>query len=203
MSVSLSRLQVKRSQANLSKECRTSPCYFVLVSYTNVIHFMKYRRLSQEELKDLEQDFINFLASNTVTSEDWVKIKKEFPDRAEKLIEMFSDIVLEKVLTNIAVLEARSKDTVQYVTLDESTMNMVGIKILDNDTIDFRQENSSDEITEKMKKSGGSLQLLSGSRKYEETSQMAKFNMLEGGYGICKDLSLYNTLTELVNQQQA
>lgn len=163
---------------------------------------MKYRRLTQEELKDLEQDFINFLASNTVTSEDWVKIKKEFPDRAEKLIEMFSDIVIEKVLGNIEVLEARSKDTIQYVTMDKTAMKMVGIKILDNDTIDFRQENSSDEITEQMKKSGGSLQLLSGSKELDKSPEMTKFTMLEGGYTICKDLSLYNTLTDLVSQQQ-
>ncbi len=36
---------------------------------------MKYRRLDKEELEELEQEFIKFLAVNTVTADDWAKIQ--------------------------------------------------------------------------------------------------------------------------------
>ncbi len=58
----------------------------------------KYRSLSQEELKPLEEDFIKFLAANTVAAEDWDKIKKDDPKKAEGLVEIFSDIVWDKAL---------------------------------------------------------------------------------------------------------
>ena len=58
---------------------------------------MKYRRLNEAELKDLEQDFIRFLASNQVTADDWKKLKDSKSDQADGLIGLFSDQVFDKV----------------------------------------------------------------------------------------------------------
>ena len=57
---------------------------------------MKYRVLSTKELEPLKDDFIKFLSANTITGEDWAKIKSSKPNQALKLIEVFSDIVWEK-----------------------------------------------------------------------------------------------------------
>ncbi|GIR12148.1 MAG: hypothetical protein CM15mP23_07230 [Cryomorphaceae bacterium] len=59
---------------------------------------MKYRILSSKELEPLKDDFIKFLSANTVTGEDWAKIKSNKPNEALKLVEIFSDIVWEKAL---------------------------------------------------------------------------------------------------------
>mgnify|MGYP001465575203 CR=1 FL=1 len=53
---------------------------------------MKYRILSNKELEPLKDDFIKFLSANTVTGEDWAKIKSNKPNEALKLVEIFSDI---------------------------------------------------------------------------------------------------------------
>ena len=53
---------------------------------------MKYRILSKEELEPLKDDFIKFLSANTITGEDWVKIKAEKPKEANKLLGMFCDL---------------------------------------------------------------------------------------------------------------
>ena len=45
---------------------------------------MKYRRLNESELKDLEQDFIRFLASNQITASDWEKLKGEETEKREE-----------------------------------------------------------------------------------------------------------------------
>ena len=42
---------------------------------------MKYRKLELAELELLRDEFVNFLAANTVTSQDWEKIKVESKDR--------------------------------------------------------------------------------------------------------------------------
>ena len=54
---------------------------------------MKYRPLHPEELENLREDFVQFLAANSIAGDDWVKLKKEMPDQANQLIEMFSDLV--------------------------------------------------------------------------------------------------------------
>ncbi len=52
-------------------------------------------------LEDLKDIFVNFLAANSITFEDWKKIKKNDKERVEELIENFSDVVFEKSLSNI------------------------------------------------------------------------------------------------------
>ena len=59
---------------------------------------MKFRVLTTEELEPLKDDFIKFLSANTITGEDWASIKKNKPEEAETLLEMFCDIVWEKSL---------------------------------------------------------------------------------------------------------
>jgi hypothetical protein len=72
---------------------------------------VKYRRLRKDELEELEGEFIKFLASNTVTADDWVKTKAETPEKAEDLLDVFSDIVFEKILEKVEYLEhKRPKD---------------------------------------------------------------------------------------------
>ena len=66
---------------------------------------MKYRILNSKELEPLKDDFIKFLSANTVTGEDWAKIKSNKPNEALKLIEIFSDIVWERSLEKIKYLE--------------------------------------------------------------------------------------------------
>ena len=62
---------------------------------------MKYRCLTDEELKELEQEFKHFLISNNVYTEEWEKLNKKKDKRVQELVELFSDVVLDKALKNI------------------------------------------------------------------------------------------------------
>ena len=90
---------------------------------------MKYRVLSTKELEPLKDDFIKFLSANTITGEDWAKIKSNKPNQASKLIEIFSDIVWEKSLEKIKYLEHRDDKYLKVFCCGESKMEMVGFKI--------------------------------------------------------------------------
>ena len=97
---------------------------------------MRFRRLTTEELTHLEKEFIEFLVSNTVTAEDWVKLKADSPDNAEELIEMFSDVVLSKVYGKIVLLEKREKNNLLLFKFDGEIVQMLGVSTND-ETIDF------------------------------------------------------------------
>ena len=57
---------------------------------------MKYRCLSREELEDVREDFVKFLASNSITKDDWSRTKQDQPEAAQKMLELFSDIFWER-----------------------------------------------------------------------------------------------------------
>ncbi|NND88198.1 MAG: hypothetical protein HKM28_03010, partial [Flavobacteriaceae bacterium] len=66
---------------------------------------MKYRRLSKEQLNELHPEFINFLATQSITADEWSQIKEKQPEVAELEIDVFSDLVWEGVLQKAEYLE--------------------------------------------------------------------------------------------------
>ena len=64
----------------------------------------KYRLLTQDELTSMEKEFIDYLVLNSIIADDWQKIKAETPEKAEKIIELFSDVVFEKILRSVKYL---------------------------------------------------------------------------------------------------
>ena len=65
---------------------------------------MTYRRLSKEQFEELHEEFIRFLANQSITSEEWTKIKDTSPEVAEQELDVFSDLIwvdlTEKNLVN-------------------------------------------------------------------------------------------------------
>ena len=158
---------------------------------------MKYRRLRKDELEELEAEFVKFLASNTITADDWVKIKAETPEKAEDLLDVFSDIVFEKILEKVEYLEhKRSKDFRIYKFLDDK-IQMVGMYIKGETTLDLTQNESPEKMMQALHASGADVQFISGEKKFKKTKEMEIFQILEEGALISKDPTLFNTLSAL------
>lgn len=98
---------------------------------------MKYRMLNEEERKIFDEDFKAFLITNGVHAEEWAEINEKDVEKATSLVEMFSDLVLEKVYQKIEFIEFRSKDSclVFQCSLDE--MNLISIVSRDEESIDL------------------------------------------------------------------
>ena len=71
---------------------------------------MKYQRLTKEQFEELHQEFVNFLATQTIDKTEWDKIKLEKPEVAEQELDVFSDLIWEGVLTRAEFLENFSKN---------------------------------------------------------------------------------------------
>ncbi|MBW2962532.1 DUF6495 family protein [Mesonia aestuariivivens] len=98
---------------------------------------MKYTRLTKEQLEELHQEFINFLATQSITAEEWQDIKKNKPSVAEDELDVFSDLVWEGVLNQAKFLEHFSKQQLFLFKIGEVKMTLVGVKV-ENETIDIR-----------------------------------------------------------------
>ena len=53
---------------------------------------MKYTRLTKEQFEELNQEFINFLATQSITAKEWKEIKQLKPAVAEDELDVFSAV---------------------------------------------------------------------------------------------------------------
>ncbi len=92
---------------------------------------MKYARLTKEQFEELHQEFINFLATQSITAQEWKQIKTEKPETAEKELDLFSDLIWEGVLMKVEYLEHISPQHLMLFHITEAFMNLIAIKIED------------------------------------------------------------------------
>ncbi|AZQ44458.1 DUF6495 family protein [Nonlabens ponticola] len=161
---------------------------------------MKYRRLTQEQLEELHQEFITFLATQSITGDEWEKIKKEKPQVAEDELDIFSDLVWERVLTSAQYLEHISPQTMNLFELQEKQMSLISI-IVGDDKIDITtstgyqwlQKNLMDE----------EVKIFTANKSYGEDANADKFKLIETGASITKgDLYRYfDDLMEMGNEK--
>ncbi len=158
---------------------------------------MKYRKLNIEELKELEKEFVNFLSSQTITADEWVKIKEEQPDKADGLIDIFSDVVFDKILSKVEYLEhKREKDLRVYRFFDDH-IKMYGIMVKGKNIVDFTRNESPEEMITQLQISGGQVQFFTGEKKYKFSKEKEIFLIMEEGALISKDSTLYDSLKQL------
>jgi len=158
---------------------------------------MKYRRLRNEELKELEKDFVKFLASNHVTADDWVKLKKTDQEKVEELIGIYSDIVFDKVIGNLEYLEFKTPHDIKTFHCQADKMILMGIAISPNAGVDFTQELTAQDMMAILKKSSQEIQIYTAEKGYNNNREKELFQMMESGCLISKDGYLFKALEQL------
>ena len=161
---------------------------------------MKYRRLRHDELHELEPEFIRFLASNTVTADEWEKVKTNQPEQAEKLIELFSDIVFQKTLENIKYLQRRSRTELQTFFCESDKIHLRGLRIEGQSAIDFTKNQSPQEMIQQLQSSAAELQIYRAEKAYAKSREQELFDMMENGCLISKG-EMYQLLDALKNEE--
>jgi len=93
----------------------------------------KYKALNIEELESLEKEFVDFLVLNGIMHDDWVKMKEEDPTAAQKMTELFSDVVWESILRNAKFLDFRSPNSIKCFQCLADKIVLVGVDSTDTD----------------------------------------------------------------------
>src|SRR5687767_4005208 len=138
----------------------------------------KYRLLTAEELEQFQKEFIEFLVVNGIEPERWERLKETDPGSVAKIIELFSDVILESVLRKVKFIQIKSKAYVQAIQcLDDK---MVCVAIEDS----AKREGKTEE---------GGLSLYKSERFYNGSREHDLFEMLQRGYEI-SDGDLFHKL---------
>ena len=144
---------------------------------------MKYTRLTKEQLEELHQEFINFLATQSITAEEWDTIKKSKPRVAEEELDVFSDLVWEGVLAKISYLENISAQQMHLFHLTEKEMKLISVKILNPD-IDLKTSTGFNWFKKNWQ--SDFVEYLSASKAYTEDKNLDKYRLIEEGAVITK-----------------
>ncbi len=162
---------------------------------------MKYRRLRSDELSELENEFIRFLASQSITGPDWEKLKKEQHGKAEEMINIFSDMVYDKILKGIEYLEIKATSNLKTFHCGTEKIVMRGLLVEGETNLDFTKEQSPEQMIGQMKMSEASLKLYRAEKKYGKDRELELFQMMETGC-LISDGTLYKLL-ESMDQEKA
>ncbi|MEL6637500.1 MAG: DUF6495 family protein [Bacteroidota bacterium] len=157
---------------------------------------MKYRRLRPDELTELEPQFVRFLASNTVTADDWQKLKTENREKAERLIDLFSDLVFAQTIEKIQFLQRRSPREIQCFACLPDKIQLRGLRVEGESPLDFTRNDSPSQMLEQLAQSGAELQLYRAEKAYQPSRDRELFTMLESGCLIANG-DVYRTLDGL------
>lgn len=84
----------------------------------------------------MHQEFINFLATQSITADEWEQIKKEKPETAEEELDIFSDLVWEGVLNKVEYLEHFSPNQIFLFRITTATIELIAVKV-ENEAIDI------------------------------------------------------------------
>ncbi|GGD97447.1 DUF6495 family protein [Planktosalinus lacus] len=155
---------------------------------------MKYSRLTKEQFESLHEEFTRFLASQSITADEWEKIKKETPQVAEDELDVFSDLIWEATLSKVEFLENWSQNQVYLFAFGESQINLIAVKIkkadvdlLTNEGIQWLEKNiGADEV-----------ELYEGTKNFNDERKIEIFDYIKEG-AIITDGGFYNTLRELL-----
>lgn len=156
---------------------------------------MKYKRLTKEQLEELNQEFVQFLAVQSIDKKEWDRIKLMDSEKAEKQIDDFSDFIWEATLTNAKYLEHYSKDYLVLINSERSELLSIIIHSK-NDEIDLSTQEGllwlEDHLFSKH------VEIQKGCKKVGNKKNDAVFELILQG-AIFSDGSIYRQMEEVLN----
>ena len=158
---------------------------------------MTYRRLTQAELNDVREQFVTFLVAHGIPAEDWKDLKREAPANAEKLIELFSEMVWDQTLEKVRYLEYKEAQDVKCFDCGAEKIEMLGLFIEGHTDVDLRRADDPQAMLQRVRAAGASVKLYSMEKPITGDRKAELFRMMEGGCVISRDGALYRALKQL------
>ncbi len=155
---------------------------------------MKFRRLNIEELTALEPEFIQFLAANTVTGDDWQRLKANEVEKANQLIDVFSELVFEKIMKNIEYLEFKTPNDIKVFHCADDKIYLKGLHYGGSGSVDLSDPN---EMMKAIHSPDIQLQVYAQEKAYSPNREEELFRMTQSGAVISKNGQLFETLAKL------
>ncbi|MCF8272885.1 MAG: DUF6495 family protein [Flavobacteriaceae bacterium] len=155
---------------------------------------MKYSRLTKEQFEALQQEFINFLATQSITADEWKNLKENKPELAEMELDVFSDLIWEGVLKSAQYLEHISPQHMHLFAINDDNMHVIAVTLKNDVDITTKKgyawlrDNLMDE----------NVEFLQAKKEYSEDRNLDIFKLIQQGSVITKG-DLFKFFNKLIN----
>ena len=139
---------------------------------------MKYQRLTKEQFEELQQEFVNFLATQSIDKVEWDKIKSEKSEVAEQELDVFSDLIWEGVLTRTEYVENFSKNHIFLFQCFPDKIKSIVLKSVVT-TVDFMTKDGLQWLGDNM--FTDNIEIKTGSRSYNKERNLSIFELIQQG----------------------
>ena len=156
---------------------------------------MKYTRLTKEQFEELQQEFINFLATQSITADEWSNLKVNSPEMAEMELDVFSDLIWEGVLQNVSFLENISPQQLFLFHMAEEKTTLITLRVLTTE-IDITKAEGYKWLKENY--STDDVEFYTASKDYSEDKNTDIFSLIKQGAVITKG-ALFNFFEKIIN----
>lgn len=143
---------------------------------------MRFRRLTIEELTELEAEFKQFLIINQVYNEEWIEMNQNDIDKANTLVNLFSDQVLEKVYSKIDFLEIRSPKIYSIYFFNNQLINSLVIQSNDDSILLTTEQEVENALNNNLLK----LEVFKASKPLTKAKSEEVFELINQGAIISK-----------------
>lgn len=155
---------------------------------------MKYTRLTKEQFEELHQEFINFLATQSIDKAEWDKIKTEKPEVVEQELDVFSDLVWEGVLGRAEYLEHFSKNHIFLFQCFDTDIKSIVLKSLVPE-IDFLTKEGLQWLIDNLFTE--TIEIKTGKKVFTEERNSSVFQLIQQG-AILSDGQLFKQIISII-----
>lgn len=157
---------------------------------------MKYRQLTTEQLNEMHEEFAMFLATQKIDSDKWQEIKDTKPEMVAEEINLFSDLVWEKVLGKINYLTHFLGNNLNLFRFDKEQINRIVIKC-SKENFDFSKKEDYQWFINNSKDS--SFEYFKGQKAYFKARNVEIFELIEKGCTMDKG-ELYEMVFKIISK---
>jgi len=157
---------------------------------------MKYTRLTKEQFEELHQEFINFLATQSITADEWKDLKKNKPESAEQELDVFSDLVWFGVLSKVEYLEHISPQHIHLFKCKEKNMHLIALK-LKHDQVDLTTTEGFQWLRDNLL--SNDIEFFNANKDYSDDKHLDIFKLIQSGANITKG-ELFQYFEKLIGQ---
>ena len=155
---------------------------------------MKYARLTKEQFDELNQEFITFLATQTIDKAEWDTIKANQPEVAEQELDVFSDLIWEGVLSRAEYLEHFSKNHIFLFQCFETYIQSIVLKSLVHE-IDFLTKEGLQWLSDNMFTE--TIEIKTGKKVFTEERNASIFGLIQQG-SFLSDGQLFKQIISII-----
>lgn len=139
---------------------------------------MKYHRLTHKQFEELHEEFSVFLATQGMDHSKWDEIKTKNSDQVDALLDLFSDLVWDKISSECKFLEHITKDHLFLFKIADYEASVFVIKVSDK-KIDLTSSEAFEWILNNF--NSNNVRLFKGSKTYDKSKNDFVYSYLKKG----------------------